>query len=377
MMIFQFKVELKDIQPPIWRRFETSSGITFHQLHKILQIVMGWQDSHLYEFDFGQKSISLPDAEFASEERKELSSRREMLEAHFRTEGQAVDYIYDFGDYWVHQLTLEGIKNESEGSFLLCTGGERNCPPEDCGGISGYKEILRIISNPLDPEYESILEWLGDEFDPDYFDLEAVNDELNRKKGALGPKPVKEKSETQKRVKLTKARLKKWMQSLSQQQLMDLLTECFAMNKEAEQLLTVRCLGEAAIHDLFLTYQKKIEDEFFPDRGQPKLRLSEIKKDIVNFEKITESPRHSFELRLLFVEMGVEFTRTYGDIDARFYNTILSMFESLILRVNEEDGYALFDAFKDRIHAVVENSEGIGWGFHDGLDELYEHIRWI
>lgn len=376
-MIFQFKVELKDIQPPIWRRFETSSGITFHQLHKILQIVMGWQDSHLYEFDFGQKSIRLPNHEFSSEERTELSSRREMLEVHLRTEGQAVDYIYDFGDYWVHLLTLERVKSDSEDASLLCTGGERNCPPEDCGGIPGYEEILRITSNPLDPEYESILEWLGDEYDPEYFDTKAVNDELTRMKGSLGPKRVKEKSDTQKKVKLTKAKFKKWIQSLSQQQLVDLLTGCFAMNKETEQFLTVRCLGEEAIDDLFLTYQKKIENEFFPDRGQPKLRLSEIKKDIVSFEKMTESPRHSFELRLLFVEMGVKFTRTYGDIDARFYNSMLSMYESIIRTVNEEDGYALFDEFEDRIYSVVVNSVGIGWGFHDGLDELYQYIRWM
>jgi hypothetical protein len=183
--------------------------------------------------------------------------------------------------------------------------------------------------------------------------------------------------ETQKPVKLTKARLKKWMQSLSQQQMMDLVTGCFAMNKEAEQFLTVRCLGEAAIDDLFITYKKKIENEFFPDRGQPKFRLSEIKKDIVHFEKITESPTHSFELRLLFVEMGVEFTRTYGDIDARFYNSILNMYESMIRTLNEEDGDDLFDEFEDRIFSVVQNSAGIGWGFHDGLAELYQYIRWI
>jgi len=372
-MIFQFKVQLQDIDPPIWRQFQTSNEITFHQLHKILQIVMGWQESHLYEFDLGKKTIALPDPELGFGDQKDLNAKREQLKTHLRVEGQAITYIYDFGDYWEHRLTLERILDKpTDGP--LCLGGERSAPPEDCGGVGGYEEILRVIADPNDPEYESILEWLRDDYDPEEFDLEYVNGELTRRKASLSPaKKVVTKSE--KPVKLTKAKLKKWLQSLTQEETTELLTRCFAMNKEVEQFLTVRCYGEEAIEELSRVYSKKVEDEFFPDRGEPKLRLSEAKKAIDLFEKITQSPRHVIDLRLLFVENGVEFTRSYGDIDARFYDSVLKMYASIVKMVSEDQSRDLFDEFEDRIYSVVERSWGIGWGFHDGLVELYSYIQ--
>ncbi|MHB1682855.1 MAG: hypothetical protein ACYCYO_08525 [Bacilli bacterium] len=83
------------------------------------------------------------------------------------------------------------------------------------------------------------------------------------------------------------------------------------------------------------------------------------------------------ELMLLYVEMGVDFTNTYGDIDAHFYENIENMYVNVINMVNEDDGYELFEEYEERIANVVEEADGVGWGFYDTLQNLYFRIRWM
>jgi hypothetical protein len=377
-MIYQFKVALKDIYPTIWRRFQVNGLITFHQLHKTLQIVMGWEGYHLYLFDFGSFTITRPDPTFPSGNTPELNARREKIVDHLTKEGQKVLYVYDFGDDWGHEIILEKIfPDQPEGQYPVCLEGERHCPPEDCGGIYGYQRILEIIATKSHPEYKDTIAWLKKGFDPEYFDLAGVNEQLLQKEKQLNPKEPEEVEKTKKPIKLTTAKLKKQLQSLSQPDLIQLLVDTFKLSKQTEQFLTIQLLGEEAIEALFPVYEKKVKDEFFPDRGFGKLRLADAKKAIDEFEKITQSPKHTLELKLFYVEMGVEFTNAYGDIDARFYESILKMFASVIEMVNEEDGYDLFEEFEERIAAVVEKTEGIGWGFHENMQYIHEAIRWL
>lgn len=182
--IYQFKITLKRIRPPIWRRIQVKSDITFDELHRIIQAVMGWCGYHLYSFTFGkgwdQITISDSDEEDGFFEWGEtFNSRETTINSFFEAEKEKCIYTYDFGDNWEHQLLLEKILEPEEGvSYPVCIKGKRACPPEDCGGIPGYYHLLEIVDNPEHEEYEMFIEWLGGEFDPEEFDLEEVNQAL-------------------------------------------------------------------------------------------------------------------------------------------------------------------------------------------------------
>ncbi|WP_240689080.1 DUF6155 family protein [Ammoniphilus sp. YIM 78166] len=178
-------------------------------------------------------------------------------------------------------------------------------------------------------------------------------------------------------VKLTAAKLKKHLQGLSHSDLIQMLTECFKLSKDTEQYLTVQLLGEEAIVSILEVYRKKIMEEFFPARGFGKLRLTEAKKAIREFEKITQSKSFTLELKMFYVEMGVEFTNTYGDIDERFYDSMIKMYQSVIESINEEETDELFHKYEERLKAIVRDTQGIGWGFHDGLAYLYGELKWV
>jgi hypothetical protein len=176
--IYQLKVTLKHIRPPIWRRFLVSSDITFYKLHLILQEVMGWANYHLYQFDVGGTTFT--DAETVAE----LGGRdatKDKLNRFVQREGDKFLYEYDFGDDWQHEIVLEKVLTAEEGiHYPTALKGKRACPPEDVGGPWGYAMFLEAIQNPAHDEYEAMLEWIGGEFDTEAFDLNAVNRALQR-----------------------------------------------------------------------------------------------------------------------------------------------------------------------------------------------------
>lgn len=176
--IYQLKVALKGIKPPVWRRVLVPGKITLLKLHKILQVVMGWTDSHLHRFIINGVSYGEPDEEFGLDFRSERKTR---LNEVVLSEGDKFDYEYDFGDSWFHAIHVEKIlPSEEQFRYPVCLGGERACAPEDCGGIGGYAELLEIIMNPQHPDYEERLEWVGEDFEPKKFDLNEVNRLLKR-----------------------------------------------------------------------------------------------------------------------------------------------------------------------------------------------------
>lgn len=176
--IYQFKVTLCGVRPPIWRRFQVYDDLTFFQFHRVLQEVMGWDDAHLHTFDLNGWQIT--DAETLAEGWSDgEDERKAKLKKHFNAEGQKCRYEYDFGDSWEHDLLLEQILPVEPGVFYpRCLKGKRACPPEDCGGVWGYTDLLEALADEDNPEREDYLDWLGDEFDPEEFDLEAINEDL-------------------------------------------------------------------------------------------------------------------------------------------------------------------------------------------------------
>jgi len=176
--IYQIKVTLNDSKPPIWRRILAPDTITLHQLHTILQTVMGWADYHLHMFTINGQIYGNPeDDEFGHMGTKNES--RFKLNQLVGREGFKFRYEYDFGDGWLHDLVVEKILPAEEGMrYPVCVTGKRACPPEDSGGIWGYEEMLEAIANRKHPEHDRYLEWIGENFDPERFDLNEVNESL-------------------------------------------------------------------------------------------------------------------------------------------------------------------------------------------------------
>ena len=181
-MLFQFKIQLQHIsKPPVWRKVLAPSQFSFEKFHRVIQAAFGWEDYHLYRFSpsgYGSEpQIGIPvEDDWGNEET--INSKKIKLSDIFNKKGQKFTYIYDFGDDWVHKITLEEIKaGVAKKAELLA--GKSACPPEDCGGPWGYEHLLKVLSNPSDEEYEDMREWLGlldeeDKWDVHYFDLESA-----------------------------------------------------------------------------------------------------------------------------------------------------------------------------------------------------------
>lgn len=176
--IYQFKITLKGIRPPIWRRFQVHSHITFVELHHTIQAVMGWAGYHLHQYFVN--GYLLTDRETLDESGYgDGDVAKSWLNKFVQREGEKFVYEYDFGDSWEHELLLEKILEPEAGvTYPRCLKGKRACPPEDCGGVWGYQLFLEALQDPENPEYEELLEWLDYEFDPEKFDLEWVNKQL-------------------------------------------------------------------------------------------------------------------------------------------------------------------------------------------------------
>ncbi|MGH9754266.1 MAG: plasmid pRiA4b ORF-3 family protein [Blastocatellia bacterium] len=185
--IYQIKVTLKDSRPSIWRRIQVRSDASLGELHAIIQIAMGWSNSHLHHFIVGKRPnlrfIGAPDpyesGDLMDEENEDEIAISQVLSG-AKTK---VTYEYDFGDSWEHEVALEKIVAAEAGvNYPRCLAGENACPPEDVGGVWGYVDFLQAINNSEHKEHKSFLEWVGGEFDPQAFDLDAVNKLLKNRK---------------------------------------------------------------------------------------------------------------------------------------------------------------------------------------------------
>jgi len=174
--IYQIKISLIGAKPPIWRTVLVAGDLGLGAFHDVIQVAMGWTDSHLHQFMDNKKIYGIPDDDFGMETEDESKYKLSQL---LQKEKDTLTYEYDFGDSWEHKILLEKILPYDSNTLLpVCIKGKRACPPEDCGGIWGYEELLETISDPEHPDHEEMLEWLGGEWDPDEFDLEEINEDL-------------------------------------------------------------------------------------------------------------------------------------------------------------------------------------------------------
>ncbi|HEU5430432.1 MAG TPA: plasmid pRiA4b ORF-3 family protein [Thermomicrobiales bacterium] len=177
--IHQLKVTLNGLEPPIWRRIQMASDITMEDLHVVLQIAMGWEFEHLHQFSAKRQYIG--DASM-------LDDVRDQSTTHLREvaprKGSKFQYEYDMGDSWEHDIVGEAIQPPEPGAaYPVVLMGERACPPEDCGGVWDYADLIEIMADPKHESYEEMLDWPGGPLDPEKFDLAKVNKKLQPRRG--------------------------------------------------------------------------------------------------------------------------------------------------------------------------------------------------
>ena len=175
--IYQLKVGLKGSKPPIWRRIIVQDSVRLTNFHKILQIVMGWTDSHLHQFIAQDRYYGVPNPDFDFNEI--LNEGKFRLRDLLKKANESIIYEYDFGDGWKHKITLEKIiPYDPTISVPKCIKAKGACPPEDVGGLWGYYNFLEAIENPSHPDHNLFKEWIGGEFDPSEYDIDEVNERL-------------------------------------------------------------------------------------------------------------------------------------------------------------------------------------------------------
>jgi hypothetical protein len=179
--IYEINISLIGIRPTIWRRFLVPANVHLHRFHIMLQAIMGWTNSHLYSFQINGIEYGEPDSDNEFDELDFVDTHRTRLNQIVFQKKASFIYIYDFGDGWQHRLTVENILPvDTVGKYPQCLAGARAYPPEDCGGIGGYADLLNIIRKPRHKEYKEMMYWLGGSFDPEYFDINRINRALNR-----------------------------------------------------------------------------------------------------------------------------------------------------------------------------------------------------
>src|ERR1044071_6248246 len=175
-MHFQIKIELLDVEPPIWRRILVPSEFTLFDLHQVIQIAMGWEDCHLHDFTIKRQRYTTPDRDDFDDPRDERETRLcEVVRSRSK-----FHYLYDFGDDWNASLVGERVVHDRALAGPVCVDGARACPPEDSGGPWGYVDKLRAVANPEGEEDEELREWIGTDFDTELFDKELVNKRLRK-----------------------------------------------------------------------------------------------------------------------------------------------------------------------------------------------------
>lgn len=182
---YRLKVSLLYCEPRIWRRVQVPGNMTLAGLHDVIQLCMGWTDTHLHQFIIGNDFYGTEDLNDDWSEIKTLDESKFKicdLEADMRMRCR---YEYDFGDSWQHEIKIEKVipPDEKVPPYPVLLAGERSCPPENIGGPPGYEDFLAAINDPESKESAEMLDWYGsDDFDPDYFEMEAINKLLKKMK---------------------------------------------------------------------------------------------------------------------------------------------------------------------------------------------------
>jgi hypothetical protein len=176
--IYQLKITLLGVKPLIWRRVAVPGAWALSKLHRVIQVAFGWHDSHLHEFEVADYNYGIPHPD---DEVSVKDERKVALATLFPSAKDTFTYTYDFGDDWEHVILIESITTGALSS-ATCLAGKRAGPPEDVGGVWGYASFLEAIADRKHSEHAEMLDWAGGQFDPEAFDLDAINKRLKKVK---------------------------------------------------------------------------------------------------------------------------------------------------------------------------------------------------
>jgi hypothetical protein len=157
--IFHLRVTLRGVEPAVWRLIRVPGDIHLGDFHSVLQELMPWEDRHDHRFVIGNEQFGAPNrnpdgTNLRHESRITLETAARLSNGRFR-------YEYDFGDGWQHEIVIEKESPWEMGSWIpVCLDGARACPPEDCGGPSGYAGFLEALNNPDHEQHLALKQWL-------------------------------------------------------------------------------------------------------------------------------------------------------------------------------------------------------------------------
>ena len=179
--IYRLRLELRYLEPVIWRELEVRADMSLNDLHRAIQVVMGWEDYHLWSFEAGERRFERPNKELAGFGVPAEDAVATSIEMVLPQVGSQLVYTYDFGDDWMVAVSVVNIGLSETGiRYPRCIAGMRAGPLEDSGGVPGYETLIEAHRNPASPDAKELLEWAGEDWDPESFDLDAVNKALAR-----------------------------------------------------------------------------------------------------------------------------------------------------------------------------------------------------
>ena len=179
--LYQLKITLRDCKPPIWRRIVVRADMKLDRLHRVIQTAMGWSDCHLHQFVVGRVFYGVPDRERDDFGTETLNEKRYTVADLAPVAKRKFIYEYDFGDSWEHEILVEkALPPDAAFKHPVCLAGANASPPEDCGGIPGYYDLLAALADPKHEQHEEMKEWVGGAWDATRFSLEDANAGLKR-----------------------------------------------------------------------------------------------------------------------------------------------------------------------------------------------------
>lgn len=176
---------------------------------------------------------------------------------------------------------------------------------------------------------------------------------------------------------LSVTEVKNILKQQSRETLIELLVESYKTIPQLKEYITVKYSNKDTTQQIFEVYKNKVHDVFFPKSMKAQFKIGQARKAVNDFKKLCSDEKLLVNLMLYYVEMGVEFTNTYGDISDSFYSSIESMYKSVVNSINKHKNLEIFNIFRNRLKSVVDDTSGIGWGFHDILREYYAEIKWL
>jgi hypothetical protein len=177
--ICTIRIELRHTEPLIWREVAAPTSISLQVLHDIVQIAMGWHNSHLWDFRIAGLTYGPPMESFFDLEPPRSAAKTRLRDV-LKPRKTRIDYLYDMGDSWEHRLTVSHVRQgEPDGCYPRLVAGEWAGPPEDCGGLPGFYDVLDALADPDHPEHADVKEW-HDGYDPAHVDAIRINFLLGR-----------------------------------------------------------------------------------------------------------------------------------------------------------------------------------------------------